>query len=461
MLLALAFILAVMIFAGCGSSETGSDQTYEQNLVQLNEYTGQQLENWDLKSKKRFEEVLTGEPAAFTGAKIWTGTGDIISNAALIVQDGRILDLFSLDIRSLPDGIQTYDLSGMYMIPGLINAHGHVGMADGLQTGSQIHSEDNVRKQLALYARYGITTVVSLGDEPPHAFQVREQHDPRQPGMARLYMSGPVLSPDSPEQAYRDVETLKEKRPDWVKIRVDDQLGRRTAMPPDIFGAVIDASHQHDLPVASHMVALDISKELLRKGTNLLAHSIRDEPVDDELVALMMDRDICITPTLTREVSVYIYAERPDFFDDPFFLEYADHAVLEMLQQPDIQKRYTGEAADFYRKALPLAMENMLKLHNSGIRVAMGTDSGPPARFQGYFEHMEMEMMHDAGMSPADVLTSATRNAAECMDIGDNLGTLEPGKWADFILLEDDPLQDIRNLRSLQKIYIAGAKMDR
>ncbi|MBA3981756.1 MAG: hypothetical protein C0462_14280 [Alcanivorax sp.] len=391
---------------------------------------------------------------AWTGARIWTGDDEgYLEDTALIVRDGKVLALHRGD---LPDDVQVRDVSGQYLIPGLINAHGHVGMARGLETGPAIHSRANVEAQLQLYARYGITTVISLGDEPEQAFEARDEQNPADPHGARLFLAGDVLHPPDAASARGKVEALMRMNPDWIKIRVDDHLGTADKMPPDVYGAVIDASNEFGRPLASHMVTLEDAKGLLRAGTHLIAHSVRDAPVDNELIELMRERDICITPTLTREVSVFVYAERPDFFDDPFFLKAADPDVLDALQAPEMQARFTGRAADYYRAALPLAKANMLTLHEAGVRVAMGTDSGPPARFQGYFEHMEMAMMQEAGMTPLEVLISATRDAAECTGVGDQVGTLTPGKWADFLLLDADPMQDIHHLRRLTGIALAG-----
>lgn len=402
----------------------------------------------------------------WAGADIWAGghvwNGDehgYIENAALLVREGRVEAIVALDEHPIPDDIEYRDVSGRYVIPGLINAHGHVGMARGLETGPAIHSEENVREQLERYAHYGITGVVSLGDEPDHAFRVRNAQEGHNPKKSRLWLAGDVLNPDTEADAADAVAAQMAMDPDWFKIRVDDQLGRREAMPPPIYNAVINAAHQHDRPLASHMVTLEDSKGLLEAGTDLLAHSVRDAPVDDELINAMLDRDICITPTLTREVSVYVYAERPAFFDDPFFLATADQDVLDELQKEGVQERFRGPDADYYREALPLAKDNMMRLHDAGVRIAMGTDSGPPARFQGYFEHMEMAMMQSAGMSPEQILHSATRHAADCMNLVD-VGRLQPGYWADFLVLKKDPKEDIGNLRALAGIYLAGQRFD-
>jgi imidazolonepropionase-like amidohydrolase len=408
-----------------------------------------------------------GDPAdddllVFTNASIWDGTEESFQeNSALVTRNGKVITIIGMNDPDFPDRAESIDLGNRYIIPGLINAHGHVGMAKGLQTGSEIHSEENVRDQLKLYARYGITTVVSLGDEPPQAFTVRDNADFASERMARLFMSGPVLNPPSTDRAFEDVAELMENSPDWTKIRVDDGLGTRSKMSPEVYSAIIEASHQYDVPLAAHIVTLEDAKGILRSGGDLIAHSVRDVPVDDEMIEMMLDRDICITPTLTREVSTYIYAERPLFFDDPFFLKEADPDVIAQLQRPEVQQRYTGRAAEFFETALSLAERNMMELHYSGVRVALGTDSGPPARFQGYFEHIEMEMMQDAGMNPIEVLTSATRYAAECMNIDNELGTLEEGKWADFLVLDENPMQAIRNLRSIYAVYIGGNEVIR
>ncbi|CAN5208630.1 amidohydrolase family protein [soil metagenome] len=397
----------------------------------------------------------------FTNASIWDGTQSAVhENSALITYQGNVLEIIGMNDPDFPEDAVTVDLDGRYIIPGLINAHGHVGMARGLETGQDVRTRDNVIDQLRLYAAYGITTVVSLGDEPEAAFGVRNEENFPGQQMARLYLAGPVLNPASPDEARSDVADLMENSPDWTKIRVDDGLGTREKMSPDVYSAIIEESHAHDTPLAAHIVALEDAKRILQNNGDLIAHSVRDEPVDRELIDLMLERDICITPTLTREISTYIYAEEPDFFDDPFFLEKANPDVLEQLRDPEAQDRFTGEAAEYYRDALPLAKENMMSLHNSGIRVALGTDSGPPARFQGYFEHMEMEMMQEAGMTPAEVLLSATAYAAECMRIDEKVGTLEEDKAADFVVLENDPLANIRNLRDIHSVYIGAQRVD-
>ncbi|MBA4158490.1 MAG: amidohydrolase family protein [Gemmatimonadetes bacterium] len=400
------------------------------------------------------------ETLGFTGARLIDGTGaEPIDNAVLVVRDGRVVAAGQAGVVEVPADARRVDVSGRTIIPGIINAHGHVGQARGLEQGPEYHTRENILDQLALYARYGVTTVVSLGEPGYEGVAVRDaQRENAALDHARLFVAGVVMDPDTPAEAEPQVRERAERGVDWAKIRVDDSLGRAEKMPPATYAAVIEHSHARSLPLTAHMVHLDDAKELVRAGADVLGHSVRDAPVDDELIALMRERNVCLHPTLTRELSTFVYAERPAFFEDPFFLRDADAEVIRELERPERQREYRGDAAEYYRAALPTAQRNMVALHQAGVRVAFGTDSGPPARFQGYFEHVEMEMMQEAGMTPRDILLSATRVAAACMGL-DEVGTLEPGRWADFVVLERDPLENIRHTRTIESVWIAGNRV--
>jgi imidazolonepropionase-like amidohydrolase len=207
------------------------------------------------------------------------------------------------------------------------------------------------------------------------------------------------------------------------------------------------------------MFYLDDAKDLLESGSDFLAHSVRDQEVDDELINLLKDNDVCYCPTLTREVSTFVYESVPEWFEDPFFLRDADPTVLEQLKQPERMKGVQeSPAASGYKEALGVALVNLKRVSDGGATIAFGTDTGPAGRFQGYFEHLELQMMADAGLSPEQILMSATGDAARCVGYTD-VGTLESGKWADFIVLNEDPLADISNMRTIDAVYIAGNRV--
>jgi imidazolonepropionase-like amidohydrolase len=258
----------------------------------------------------------------------------------------------------------------------------------------------------------------------------------------------------------KDVAHLADQRVDIVKIWVDDHLGREKKIPIELCKAIIAGAHQHGIKVAAHIFYLDDAKALIDAGLDGLAHSVRDKPVDDALIASMKKQGAFQSAaTLTREESTFIFGKPGPMLDDVFFTHGVAPTVLATLKSPAYQNKVASDP-DYakYPGFLKMAMHNLKKLSDSGVKIGFGTDSGPPARFQGYSEHREMELMVHAGLTPMQVITDATRNAAEFLRAKD-LGTLERGKWADLIVLGKNPLDDIRNTRSIEMVLIAGDKM--
>lgn len=398
---------------------------------------------------------------AFVGARaIDPGSGQVVDRAVLVVEKGRIAAFGPADAVAVPAGAARVDLAGRVLVPGLINAHGHVGETRGLESGPEHYTRDNVLAQLRQYARYGVTTVVSLGGDGPAGAAVREEQLRAGPlDRARLFIAGPVIAARTPDEARKQVAAAAALEPDFIKIRVDDNLGAAEKMPPEVYRAVIDEAHRRGLRVAAHIFYLEDAKAVVRAGADLLAHSVRDRDVDAELVALLRERDVCVSPTLVREVSTFVYESEPDFFADPFFTRWADPGVLAALRDPARQAAVrSSRAAREYRKALEVAGRNLKALAEAGVGLAFGTDSGPPARFQGYFEHLEAELMVKAGLSPAQVLRAATAGAARCLGLAGRAGTLQPGAWADFLVLKASPEDDVRGLRAIDSVWIGGGR---
>lgn len=397
---------------------------------------------------------------AVIGARIITGLEQpAILNGTLVFEQGRIIAVGDADTVSVPDGANVINLSGKTIMPGLINAHGHAGNVRGLENGH--YNRNNLLRQLRLYAAYGVTTVVSLGDDQDAGFMLRDEQDTPTLERARLYVAGPVLSANSPEQAIARVDETAARNPDFIKIRVDDNLGRTPKMPPDVYRSFSQRARHHNIPLAVHAYYLEDSKAVVEAGASLLAHSVRDQPVDQAFIDLLNETGVCYIPTLTREVSTFVYEDEPDFFSDPFFLANVDTSTLTTLRDEDRQLAMRNSTtAQHYKVALETAMDNVKRLNDGGASIAMGTDSGPPARFQGYFEHLEMWMMQDAGMAPDDIIRSATSQAADCTFLSD-VGSLQPGYWADFLVLEKNPLVDIDNSRTIEQVWIAGKAISR
>ena len=406
--------------------------------------------------------MVAAETKAFVGARVFDGTGrPAVEKATLLVRDGRVVAVGSEGQLALAPGTERHNLDGRTIIPGLVNAHGHVGETKGLRSGPELYDAENVQRQLALYARYGVTTVFALGGDQAPAFRLRDRQRVEPPAEARLYVAGPIITGTTPDEARARVAEVAALKPDLIKIRVDDNLGTTPKMTPEVYRAVIDEAHRRGLRVAAHVFYLDDAKGVLRAGADFIAHSIRDREVDDELVGLLKQRDVCVCPTLTREVSTFVYESEPAFFKDPFFLREAEGDVLAELRDPKRQETYRTGSGQQYKKALEVAKRNLKVLVDRGVRIAFGTDTGPPARFQGYFEHMELSLMAEAGLTPSQVLLAATGDAARCWNVTGQVGTLEAGAWADFIVLGQNPLDDIRNSRTIESVWLAGNRVPR
>jgi imidazolonepropionase-like amidohydrolase len=396
---------------------------------------------------------------AFTGARVIDGTARApVDNATILVREGRIVAVGPEARVTVPAGAERVSLAGKTVIPGLINAHGHVGNTVGLEGGK--YSAENVQKDLRTYAAYGVTTVFSLGDDQAASIAARDSQKTPALDRARLFVAGPVLAPKTVEEARKLVDEDAAMKVDIVKIRVDDNLGSTQKMAPEIYRAVIDQAHKKKLPVAVHLFYLDDAKAVLDAGADFIAHSVRDTEVDDAFVAMIKRRDVCYSPTLMREVSTFAYESTPAWFADPLFLKHVDPKTVETLKQPARQEQMrNSKSAQRYKAGLEVASRNLKKLSDAGVTIAMGTDTGPPARFQGYFELMELELMAKAGLAPQKVLASATRDAARCMKLDREIGTLEANKWADFVALDADPLADISNVKKINAVYIAGNRV--
>lgn len=382
---------------------------------------------------------------AFVGATLIDGTERApIPDAVVLVRDGRIVAAGPAATVAVPADAERVSLAGRYLVPGLINAHGHV---------ARLSDRDR-------YAAYGVTTVWSLGDEPDAVLAARGERAAATPGRARVWASGPVLAPTTVDEARTQVAAALARNVDVIKIRVDDNLGTTSKMPAAVYRAVIDEAHRLGLRVAVHFYYLEDARDLLAAGADFLGHSVRDRPVDDAFVDVVRASGRCYSPTLMREVSTFVYGETPDFFSDPLFQAHADPDWIARLRDPEQQRRTRESAsARTYRAQFPVALANLHRLHAAGVPIAMGTDTGPTGRFQGYFELMELELMVEAGLAPREAIASATRIAAHCMGVEADLGTLTPGRRADFVVLDANPLEHIRNVRRQHGTWIGGERV--
>ena len=408
------------------------------------------------------------------GATVFDGTGAAPQeNTVLILEGERVKAVGVAGEVSIPKGARRIDLPGKFIIPGLIDLHCHVGSVKGLTSSPSNYTEENVVAQLERYLTYGVTTVLSLGADQPLIYELRRrQREGNLPG-AGIFTGGRGFKmkggygPDdgaylveTPEDVRRFMEELAAQGPDATKVWVDDHFGEQPKIRPELSKAFLESAREKGLKTFAHVFYLEDARALVEGGVDVLAHSIRDREVDEAFIQLAKERGLCLLPTLSRELSTFTYADRPDFLDDSVFTRHEDPEVIATLKSDDyVRKAKSHPHLEAYRASLKMAQKNLKKLHDSGVKIGFATDSGPPGRIQGYFEHLELELMVEAGLTPAEALRAATGTSAECLGQGENLGTLTPGRQADFIVLDADPLEDIKNTRRIRGVWQRGEEV--
>ncbi len=419
-----------------------------------------------------FATSLVAEVKALKNFTLIDGTGrPAVAHAAMIIDDGRIQWVGPLSELKTGPATQVIDLHGKYVMPGIINLHVHLGATIGLEQNADFFTPENVEKDLKTYASYGVTTVLSMGTDKDSIFKMRDAQRAGRPKETRIYTCGQGFvfkgGYGGLDGVNHGVATVAEVEPavaaqaanhvDFIKLWMDDHLGTKKKMPYDIAQAIIESAHRHHIRVLAHIFYLQDARQLVDYGADGLNHSVRDKPVDPGFVDDMKRHGTWQEAgTLSREASMFVYGHTPSFANDPFFTRSISPDVLAKLKSPAYQATIRSDP-DFavYPNLLRTAEKNLKTEADAGVPYALGTDSGPPGRFPGYFAHWEMELMVQAGLTPMQVITAATGSAARFLHARD-LGTLEMNKWADLIVLDKNPLDDIRNTRTIDAVYIAG-----
>ena len=406
------------------------------------------------------------------GARLIDGTGrPAVENAVIVVDGDHVVAAGKAGSVTIPKGADVRDLTGKTIVPAVINLHGHLGLSSNGADVAKAYTEENVLKQLNRYLSYGIGTVASFGQDEDEIYKVRDEQRAGKIGGARLYTAGHGFleytgksnpsdhryRPQTPDEARSDVRELAMHHPDYIKMWVDDNLGHGLKLKPEIYRAIIDEAHKQHIRVFAHEYYLSDAKDLLAAGVDGFAHSIRDQPVDNDLIQAMKARNVFLIPTLVRDEVLFAYADNLKWLDDPFFHAGFDPAAIAMARSPEnVEKTRSDPDIAKYRAGLEMAKKNLKTLSDAGVKIAFGTDSGIPTRFPGYLEHRELQLMVEAGLTPMQAIGAATRTNAEILGGATQYGTLEPGKRADFLVLDANPLDDVHNTEKLAAVWQAG-----
>jgi len=438
----------------------------------------------------------SGTTIIANGTAIDPGSGKVIPNASLIIEGDHIKSIVQ-NGKEIPKGDTVIDAKGKFILPGYIDTHVHFFQSGDIYTrpdavdltGVRPYKDEhdwierNLRDAFARYLRCGITSVVDIGG-PMWNFTMRELAESVEKA-PRIAVAGPLISSvsrpqlelkgdppivkiDTPEQGVQLVQKLGRQNPDYIKIWyiVNDENPVEKFRPT--VHAVIAEAHRLKLRVAVHATELEAARASVEEGADLLVHSVTDKPVDDPFVKLLKDKGTILTPTLVVfERYGRTFANKLELtpeekaWGNPEVIASLDVTKLPPDKVPDRIKKATESPQpmlDNIQKTYDVALKNLKTLEDAGVTIATGTDAGNIGTIHGPAIFREFQLMKQAGLTPMQILRCTTANAAKTFggEIGPKIGALNPGNYADLVILKSDPLKDIKNASDIDSVMKDG-----
>ncbi len=443
-----------------------------------------------------FAATLRAEKFSLVGATVINpADGKILQNATVVI-DGDNIDRVAIGKQDAASLGKQISCVGKFILPGYIDTHVHFFQSGDLFTrpdGTDLNSvrpykdevawvKSHVNDVFERYLRSGITSVVDVGG-PFWNFEVRKTASQTQKA-PRVAVAGPLISSvsrekldlgdppivkiDTPDQAREFVRKLAEQKPDLVKIWyiVDKDHPVESFRP--IVRATIEESHAHKIRVAVHATELETARAAVEEGADVLVHSVIDKPVDDAFIKLLKDRHTILCPTLVvferygRTFSHQLnLTPEEQKWGNPEVIASLDvtkiphdklpQRIKEALAKPD-------EVLGRIKKTYEIALPNLKKLEDDGVTIAAGTDAGNIGTIHGPALFREFQLMKEAGLTPMQILQCATANAAKLFggDTGSHIGQVAPGHFADLVILNSNPLDDIAHASDIDAVIKNG-----
>ena len=422
----------------------------------------------------------------YEGARLIIGDASApIENGAFVVRSGHTIAIGQKGSLKPPAGAMRVDLTGKTVMPAMNNIHVHIGYEGFVSWSVENHTPENVLDHLQREAFYGVGTAMAMGEQPTE-FAIEFQQNQlagKFPPAARFFFAAGLAPPgggpdslliqgtgplhavyevSSADEAVAAVRKIAAKKIKELKFWVDNRdnsRGSRKKMPPEVYSAIIQEGHRHGMIVHAHATNLEDQKGAVKAGVDVLVHTLMAEKVDDEFIAILQAKKPYWTPVMGL-------GDRSELCDgDNGFIEQAlpDSVVADIkagktwLPSPPCS---TPASAQFVQREENLRY-NFPKYIAAGARIVLGTDAGVSAKYAyGFAEHHEFGMYVRLGLTPAQAIIASTSRPTEVLRIKDT-GLLAKGKRADFIVLNANPLENIRNTREIDSVYLSGVRLDR
>ncbi|MEV0487858.1 amidohydrolase family protein [Streptomyces sp. NPDC050508] len=409
----------------------------------------------------------------YTGCRVIPGDGTApIDGAAITVRDGVIESVGT----AVPGGaMERIDLTGKTVMPTIIDTHGHLGYWKSGRVASQNFSRENALDHLRRLAYYGVSALLSLGtDRNDTEIGIRDEQRAGKlsdPELALLLTAGTGIVAPTPgngnggphfatdvmneattaEQAREAVRRVAGKRVDVVKLWIDDRRGTKAKLPSDLAEAAVREAHAHGLTAIAHIHDLSDAKIAVAAGADGLAHLVRTRAPDRAVLEAILERDVFQFSSLSIQ-----NAHDASWLDEPALAETVPRTVIQAIRE-QLPTDSARQVADAYA-----VLEDSFRSYiDAGVRIALSGDTGARAwQIPGYAEHRELEAMVGAGMTPLAAIRAATAVPAQLLGLADR-GAIAPGKRADLLVLNGDPLTDITHTRDIDRVIIGGAGLDR
>lgn len=426
------------------------------------------------------------ESVLLANARLIIGDGTVIENGAILIRGGMIEAVVAAG-EPQPASDTVIDASGKTILPGLIDGHSHIGYEGYRTWGASNYTRENVIEHLQRYAYYGFSAVLSAGSDPHElAGDIQATQQQRLSSAAADELEARLLfaaGMGPPNQGPNDdflrhvlnyqqdnnatiltglttanripgqLDEIQNKGIKYLKVWVDDRGGSQIKLKPPLINVLGAEAKARDMLLLVHQQGASDMRALLRAGVSGYLHGRLGPNLDARLAQQLAANDTFLVPNLGLGL-----LRRENVANDRFLSETLKPITLNRMQRQFATRNQRASDNTAELRRLQLSMRRLL---DNNVDIVLGTDSGAVRdHFFGYTGHRELEIFVSLGMSNMQAIMSATSVAADRLGLAE-LGSLHIGKKADLLVLDENPLEDIRNTRRIAGVYIDGRRVNR